>query len=507
MENYKNLIQNLCKNRKLFSNEINDLFRYEEPRRFLITTQIDEVTIDHILNELSDVCDNYYQLTQFLDNILPNSHIDICKVIVESTLFPRIVHTLETSSYPLLLNAICEMVYFSPTLIMKIYQYNFFQLLYSFLLTPSIYISHYAIKFIRKIIPYGMENKILLFATGMMHNILELVNIFRENNFPPEKFIYVIKTVYIFVGYDPVFGQNSFRKTYGMLHSRKTVMRNFRSLGFPVKVMFKVSQFIKNGNGFVPNRELYYFIDFLLSSQWAIFGLKILEILVSYCQYNSEKIIDSTSFFHFVKINLFNDDYEIKAKIFRIFQHILYFTDDLYENKFKKLKLFSYGFHLLNLYCQTPNAEDNNGLILSILSCMTNGVSIFNQVKTIFLEQNKMTLLLHMLEKCENKISIEVCWLIVTLLNSYNKEELEFIISEEIITTLIDFLNNYEENLLIAILHLFIALIHDFPHQILHLLQDEYAYSVIEDICQYENEEISKLGEIIKDIITPNILG
>lgn len=499
MNLYKKNENKLIKNRigkHLDTIKTNDTTTISESDQTNNLENADPDFVSDIISQIAFSCYDTYNLLNILQQVIPLNNLELFSVIVNSPYIPNIMNTFRDNPSPPLIQAMRDLVYFSPILTYQLYQYNLIEILFDCIQSQNLQLSHEALQFIQKIIPYGVTNRAVLYGSFFFDLIFE----FLQNSANNEEFQNAAYTVLLFVFFDPVYGENSYSKNGGKLPKRNIILNQCREIEFTDKAILNISSFLKHGVGNSANKAIYHIINLLLISNdedLCFYAIQMIENLSHYCYENSVKIMESTEFLNFTRHYIDCDNNKIQISIFNTIRNIIFFTGNKYEKKIIKLNPFFYG---LDLIC---NENTTAELKVAAGRCIFYGINYIDTIQNLF--TNNALIYDNLLQVYDNSqmiVRAEVCCLIISIILKSSDSNRVNYLSDDLILSFLDYLNDYDEEQVIQILRLFLTLLTQFSDQMMNLLSNDETVETLTQLSSSENEEILGLSQTLIELIT-----
>lgn len=487
-----------------------------------------EVELEEIVQQLFDIFSSGLadstNVAQLISIIASNSNKLASQHIVESHLVPNILSNLDQDPSPFLLKSISDLIYYSPQLTHIVFQHGYLNLIYDLILKPNEEISHHALKFIRRIIPIGIENRAVLFASEFVDVILKLF----EQKSNPGQFVYAAHTVALFVIYDPVYGSNSYSNNGSSLPNRSTVLDQCLDLSFPPKAILAISNFLKFGHAPRIHKSLYRFIHLLLFEiqyeNLNFYGVLMSEFLSNYCENNASRIAEfthcnsyiengvlkktNTNFFEFARYAIELPSLRIQISVFNIIRNILYYRANFYEKSLQKHDPFQMAYNYL--CCNDAPIQ----LRIACARCLFYAAKyllfvyqnllspeILNALLQIYFGDTPMLL--------RNQISCLVIILGHPVLSKSREcrgpiiEALRPLLThDEVLISFVDLLDNFDKEQLYAVLEFFKLLTEIEAEKMRTLLIPENIIDQLESLLEYANDKAQEIILYLLDFFT-----
>lgn len=504
MDNYKNEFYQFADDRiKGFDNEINDDISpgIQDVEHNYDLSDVENELVDQMMNLISNVCNNPIDLSNILQQVISLHKIRLNEIIVNSSLFPQIMETFKKNPIPPLIQSVCDLVYFSPKLTYILFKFDLINILYSSIFSTDLDISHKSFEFIQKIIPYGVVNRVVLYCSGFFDVIFQYLQRKEYSSLFP----FAIHTFFVFIMYDPVYGINSYSRIGGKLPKRSIVMDQCRQLNIPDKVMFNISSFLKHGNGQCSkNGSIYKIIDFLLMSNdeiMTLIGFRIANFLSLRCKENANKILNSTQFINSAYRYLCCNVAKIQILIFNIIKNIILYKCNYCEKRIINLNPFLIGLQII--------CADNAPTELKVAAgrCIFCAVINIDYIQNQFHGKQIFESLLNAYDNSDIRVRSEICCIIISILiNCLNDDDSSFL-SPNLVISFTDYLADYDDNLILTILHLFFALLIHYNEIMLNILCNEETIDVFYQLISHKNDDIADVANAIIEILHKSLIN
>lgn len=461
---------------------------------------IDQSLIDQHMEQIAKSCTDSFSLSPALNQVISVQNINLNYAIINSSLIKDIMDTFQKNPTPTLIQAICELSYFSPTLTYILFHFNLANILFECVLSQNPENSCEALKFIQKMIPYGILNRAVLYGFG----IFDVLAQFLSNEFNISQHEMAAHTALLFIAFDPVYGENSYSKVRSKLPKRSVILNQCRELNIPQKSMLNISSFLKKGNGICPNKGLYFLINFMLETRdesLSFYAFSITEYLSEYCEENVIKVVESTQFLKFVQQCIEQNVERIQIAIFNTISHIIHHSSDYYDRRLINCKTKFNPFNVgLAIFC-----SEDAPLKLRVATgrCIFYGINYIDFVQSDFSNnENIFRCLLDVFENSQMAVKAEACCIIISIISNCDENNRINYLSPDLILSFLNLLESYDEDQILKILRFFISLFNKYFDELAEVLGNEEILELFTNLASHENEKIADLANVLLKIIS-----
>ena len=428
---------------------------------------------EELFNILANrIVDNEY-LSIIIQNINEKS-IPFCEFFFSSGLFEKLIDKMMNDSSEAGYLVISNIITQANMLIASAFLNNLHVLMLKDLGSENDIISHSVMKLARRIIHKSHVGRIILFISGFTAHLCELMVDGELNHLA-----YNTRTLLKFVILDPVFGIHGYSAMGRDLPSRADVINYCGSLGLESKLKFCLSRYLKEGNSYSNNSQLWCCIESLLTNcdeTVQYYSLGCFSLLSKYGYAN--KVIESTSFIAHVP-QLLNQSANISWAVMSVLNELTVNSSPLICDR-----LWSKSMNLLDLIINLAflSNERTQTMCFSLLSSI---IKMANEVLTHILESDILSYINHCIDESDFTLKEEMAWFVVSVIQDIDLNALPILIDQKLLSSLLFIAENGNKHIQNAVL-LSCRILVDSP-----LKELFYSVEIYESIQKMEENQIA----------------